>query len=72
MVWFKNWKEKREQKARIETLTSDEKQELFTEEKGAYLYVAKNLVSQRGKINAYKDFPLEVYENGGEEEDETN
>lgn len=51
-------KELKESQERYETLSEDEIQDLHQTEKSAYLKVAKKQVTYRGKINAYKDFPI--------------
>jgi len=56
--WMNRRKEQKECQERFEALSEDELQELHHTEKTAYLEVAKKQVTYRGKINAYKDFPI--------------
>ena len=56
--WAKRRKEKKESFERYQQLSDDEIQELHNTEKAAYLKIAKKQVIYRGKINAYKDFPV--------------
>ena len=56
--WINNRKEKKETRKRFEKLSDTEIQKLNLAEKKAYLSVAKKQVTYRGKINAYKDFPV--------------
>jgi len=56
--WLNERREKKETQKRFEELDEDELQNLHQTEKAAYLYIAKKQVTYRGKINAYKDFPI--------------
>ena len=56
--WMNRRKELKESQERFDTLSEDELQNLHQTEKTAYLTVAKKQVTYRGKINAYKDFPI--------------
>ena len=60
---LKNWvsrrREEKEKQERFGELSEDEVQDLHSTEKFAYLSIAKKQVTYRGKINAYKDFPVE-------------
>lgn len=60
---LKEWKEKRKARKRMDLLSEDEKEELTLAEKNSYFNVAKKQVTLRGKINAYRDFPVENPDN---------
>jgi len=59
---LKNWLNRRnsrkETQQRFDDLTEEELQDLNSVEKSAYIEVAKEQVTYRGKINAYNDFPI--------------
>jgi len=56
--WINRRKQEREKQQRFSELSEEELQDLRSCEKFAYLEVAKKQVIYRGKINAYKDFPV--------------
>jgi hypothetical protein len=57
--WKQKRKEKKEQNRRMDFLNEQERDELLTAEKKSYFNVARKQVKLRGKINAYKDFPVD-------------
>ena len=56
--WMNKRREKKESQERFMTLTEEELENLRHSEKIAYLEIARKQVTYRGKINAYKDFPI--------------
>ena len=60
--WMGRRRERKESQQRFEKLSEEEVKKLQDSEKAAYLEVAKKQVTYRGKINAYKDFPVEKVE----------
>jgi len=56
--WMSKRKELKESQERFMSLSEEELQDLHQTEKIAYLGIAKKQVTYRGKINAYKDFPV--------------
>jgi hypothetical protein len=56
--WRKRRREKAEARRRFNELKEEDIQILADVERKSYLKVAKNQAILRGKINAYKDFPI--------------
>ena len=59
-TWLNDRREKKETQKRMEELSEEDLQKLQVTEKAAYLNIAKKQVTYRGKINAYRDFPIDT------------
>lgn len=58
MGWLQRRRERRELQERWETLTDEDKDSIFLEQKEAYVKTTKGLVKRRGIVYANKDFPV--------------
>ena len=58
--WFAKRKFDKDKKKRQSTLSDEDIQTLNDLERRAYLSVAKHQIIKRGRVNALKDFPVDI------------